>query len=46
MLLAKEIFSDKFRLVEIRKKEKKKKSLLVFVGITIEGILGKKIKSI
>jgi hypothetical protein len=37
MLPAKEIFFDKFRLAG-----KKKKSLLVFAGITVEGILGKK----
>jgi hypothetical protein len=42
MLPAKEIFSDEFRLTKIKKK---KKSLPVFAGITVEDILGKKIKN-
>jgi hypothetical protein len=47
MLLAKELFSNEFRLAEIRKKKKKKKSLPDFAGITVEGILEKKkIKSV
>jgi hypothetical protein len=43
MLPTKELFSDKFRLAKIR--QKKKKSLPEKAGITVEGILGKKIKS-
>jgi hypothetical protein len=47
MLPAKEIFSDEFRLTKIKGKErkKKKKSLPVFAGITVDDILGKKIKN-
>jgi hypothetical protein len=48
MLPAKEIFSDEFRLTKIKgkeKKKKKKKNLPVFAGITVEDILGKKIKN-
>jgi hypothetical protein len=40
MLLAKELFSDEFRLAEIIKKKKKKrakKSMLDFTGIIVEG---------